>query len=116
MPRRSYTPEQKAEILAKLASGSTVRDTARDLGIPQGTVGNVQNARSTMMNVQEYKEEIARRVLNYANGCFDTLDTQVRILGDRTYIEAHGSDVFAVSQSHRIVGEQLARFLAAVYG
>ena len=114
--RRSYSPAQKAEVIIALNSGLTKREAAAKFEMPEGTVATLQAVSKAIVDVRDYKVEIERRVQQYADACFDTLESQVRTLGDRAYLEAHGADVFAVSQSHRIVGEQLARFLAAAYG
>jgi transposase-like protein len=36
--RRSYTPEQRAQVLALVAGGAAVKRTARETGIPESTV------------------------------------------------------------------------------
>lgn len=107
----------KPQIINDLADGKTVEAVAEKYGVSTATVSKYgAEMRAVVTFEEDFKKEIKRRVTAYATSCFDTLDSQVRLLGERAYIEAHGTDIFSLSQSHRIVGEQLARFLAAIYG
>ena len=67
-------------------------------------------------DVQDYREITRIRVVEYAEAAFETLRNQLQLMGDREYLEAHGGDLGSVAQSHRIITEQLAKFLAAIYG
>lgn len=113
-PMRTYTPDQKAEVIAALASGMTQRQAAKVFNMPAGTVAVWRAGAKSIMLVQDYREVVLASAKQYAAIAWRALNVQAELLSDRQYLTEHGGEVFGLASAHRVVAETLGRILAAV--
>ncbi len=111
--RRSYTPEQKAQLIAALAAGMTQRQVAAQFGVPVGSVAVFAAAAREVALMQDYRDVTQAHIRAAAEQSWRTLDVQLRLLGDRDYLTLHGGEVFSLASAYRVVAETLGRFLLA---
>lgn len=115
-----YTQAEREELQRKaidlFSIGTPVETVADELGISVATASKYRGMVQAIAFEGDYKDYVRQRIEAHARKGFDTLDAQVLTLGDRGYIEAHGGEIFATAQAYRLVGEQIARFLAVIYG
>ena len=115
--RRSYPEELKAEAMGRVLSGETVTAVAKSIGAPRITVEQwMQRGRLAVTEnvTPTVKEKFGALLIEYAGAGLQTLRTQAELLGDTTFLRSETSQIFATAQAHRILGDQLARYLAAL--
>ena len=114
-----YTAAERAEIQRQAidlaAQGVPLETIAAQLHISVSTASKYRGMVLAVAFEDDYKQYVRSRIEQYAAKGFDTLESQLRTLGDREYHDKHGPECFALGQAHRLVGEQIGRFLAAVY-
>lgn len=123
----SYTPAQRAEVLAAMATGESVRQTAARLGIPAGTIGKwraelkqgpVAEVVAEMLTLQpvraatEDKQDLGALVGEYLGAGLRTLRTQAEFAADRTWLEKQNAADLAVF--HGVLADKLIRVLSAL--
>ena len=111
--RRKYTPEERADIIARIAAGQTQAQVTADLGVPSGSVALLAAPAQDLINSADYRFVVLAAAQRYAAKSWRTLDTMLDLLGDREWLEAHPDMVFGVASAHRVLAETLGRILAA---
>ncbi len=108
-----YTPEQKATALAALATGDSIRNVSRRLGISRNTL-TVWRAElpSTAVAEPQKKEALGEQLYGYLEESIDTLTEQVRCAGDVAWIRQQNAAQLAML--HGVMFDKTVRLLAAL--
>ena len=117
MTRRTYTLEEKAAALKRMLAGESPKAVAQAMDIPAATLkqwSHRSRQAVTRAVTRPKKEEFAELILDYVAAGLNSLRSQAGVLGDPTFLRSEGGQVFGVAQAHRLLGDQLARYLAAI--
>lgn len=117
MARKTYTPEQKAEVCAALAGGMSVREAAKHFGMPSGTVATLNAGAKSVVIVQENKQVIGAKAYGYITETLDTLHAQVKHFGSSNFLSdpEQTANAQGLAILHGVIADKLIRFFEA-YG
>ena len=113
-PRREYSEETKAAVMAALLAGQSISEIAREWRIPEGTVkrwsaaarGDIEPVRTAK------KERIGELLIGYLELNLETLQAQVRAFADAEWLKQQGASELAVL--HGVVADKGIRLLEAL--
>lgn len=113
MGRRSYSDEQKAQVIAALLAGQSVREVARAYKIPASTVAGWSAARTARDPIApDTKKEIGALILEYLREVLTTLVAQQRVFRDETWLKRQAASEVAVL--HGVLADKGIRLLEAL--
>jgi len=111
--RRSYSDEQKAQVIAALLAGQSVREVARAYHIPHSTVAGWSAAASRpRANDPNTKKEIGDLILEYLREVLTTLIAQQRVFRDEGWLKQQPASEAAVL--HGVLADKGIRLLEAL--
>jgi transposase-like protein len=115
MGRRTYSDEQKAEVMAALLAGQSVREVAEAYHIPPGTVANWSSAMTrTHPTDASTKKEIGDLILEYLREVLMTLVAQQKVFRNETWLQRQPASEAAVL--HGVLADKGIRLLEALAG
>jgi len=113
MGRRSYSDEQKAQVIAALLAGQSVREVARAYRIPASTIAGWSAARNAPDPIAPYtKKEIGDLILEYLREVLITLVAQQEVFRDATWLRQQPASEAAVL--HGVLTDKAIRLLEAM--
>lgn len=109
---RSYSDETKAQVMAALLAGQTVREAAEEYEIPRGTVGNWSaKLREAGVPVvpDAKKEEFGALILEKLRCLFVAQAAMTKVFSDREWLKQQDASELAVlygvldDKQHRMI-------------
>lgn len=111
--KQGHSPEVKAQVMAALLAGQSIREVARDYNISKSTVGAWAKEKKDVQYVPDTKkEEIGDLIVEYLRTMLRTLITQAEHFGDKQWLTAQGADQLAVL--HGVAMDKTIRILEAI--
>ena len=116
-PRRPYhvfTPEEKAAAIARVLTGISITQVAKELGTNRITVRQWRDGtglKSTALP-PEKKEELGELVTEYLREALRTLRTQAGAFANRDWLE--GQNAHDVAILHGVLADKTTRILSAI--
>jgi len=116
MGNRKYRNETRAQVLAALLAGQSVRSVAKEYRIPQGTVATWKRSLNhTLDHTNDtQKKEMGELIIDYLRDNLTTLRTQLRVFGDATWLAKQAASEAAVL--HGVLADKGIRLLEALAG
>lgn len=113
-PRREYSDEVKAAVMAALMAGQSISSVAADYRIPEGTVKRWSAAnREQLEPVRSAKRErIGDLLIEYLELNLEALKAQARVFADAEWIKGQAASEVAVL--HGVVADKGIRLLEAL--
>ncbi|HPD41468.1 MAG TPA: helix-turn-helix domain-containing protein [Anaerolineae bacterium] len=113
MGRRTYSNEQRAQVIAALLAGQSVREVAREYQIPRSTVGkwSATMDRPTI-DEKDAKKQIGDLILEYLREVLITLVAQQEVFRDATWLRQQPASEAAVL--HGVLTDKAIRLLEAM--
>jgi transposase-like protein len=106
MQRRTYTPEQKAQAMARVLSGETVSGVAREMDIERITLQQwmkrEQHHVTAVVTAPDTGTLLQQRLAVLLEKCLITLTTHVEHYGGEEWIEEQPAET--LMESTRLVG------------
>ena len=113
MGRRSYSNEQKAQVIAALLAGQSVREVAKTYKIPPSTVAGWSLAHNAPDPMDpSTKKEIGVLILDYLREVLTTLVAQQEVFRDATWLRQQPASEAAVL--HGVLADKAIRLLEAM--
>jgi transposase-like protein len=113
--RTSYTPEQKAAVLAALLAGQSISQASEQFGIPLGTVNAWSSRQRPQMQPNApnalVKKEMGDLILEYLRQVLTTLTAQQRVFADEEWLRKQPASELAVL--HGVSADKAFRLLEA---
>lgn len=113
MPRREYSDDTKAAVMAALLAGQSINEVAKSYSIPRGTVANWagQTGRK-QLDATTKKEALGELILVYLQENLCTLAVQSKHFRDLTWLKKQPASELAVL--HGVIADKTIRILAAL--
>jgi len=113
--KREYSEEQKAEVMAALLAGQSVREVARQYNIPRGTIATWSASIDRKISTDsDTKKEIGNLIVGYLAESLNTLRIQVRAFADEEWL--HKQPASEVAVLHGVIADKAIRLLEALAG
>jgi len=125
MPRREYSEETKAQVMAALLAGQSVNSAAREYQIPKGTIshwrdtatGKVAESAAAVDSSESDRTQkspsLDDLLLSYVETNLVTLREQAQFFRDRQWLSRQQASELAVL--HGVIADKTIRILEA-YG
>ncbi len=123
MPRNADNPKPilpldiRNEAIRRVIAGERETLVAQSMGINVQVVhGWVWRSQRQALAQQRasVKAEFSAKILEYLRDGLESLRVQGKLLGDRAFLTSDKGQVAAVAQAHRLMGDTLGRYLAAL--
>ena len=114
--RASYSPEQKAEVLAAILLGESMRSASARLGIPFSTIRSWQVEdlpRAQNVIESETKDALGELVTEYVRESLRTLRLQAGVFAGRDWLEKQNAADVAIL--HGVMADKTIRVLSAIH-
>jgi transposase-like protein len=115
-PRREYSDELKAAVMAALLSGQSIASIAADYRIPEGTIkswaSRQANGEIVATVATSKRERIGELLLEYLALNLEALKAQARVFADAEWIKGQAASEVAVL--HGVVADKGIRLLEAL--
>ena len=110
--RRKYSEETKAQVLAALLAGQSVREAADQYKIPRGTISHWAKGRPRQMETDgDTKKRIGELLISYLEENLTTLAVQARMFRDEEWLkQAHPEQVAVL---HGVLSDKAGKILEA---
>lgn len=114
--RRKYTDQTKAEVMAALLAGQSVRSVAKEYRIPHGTVSSWKRSLNHTLDQPDdtQKREMGDLILAYLRDNLTTLRVQLKVFRDATWLAKQAASEAAVL--HGVLADKGIRLLEALAG
>jgi transposase-like protein len=111
-PRREYSDELKAAVMAALLSGQSVYEAARNYNIPVNTVKTWSSKLDRQPGSTAKRERIGELLVEYLELNLEALKAQARVFADAEWIKEQAASEVAVL--HGVVADKGIRLLEAL--
>lgn len=121
----TYTPEQKAAVMAALLTGQSVTRCSEEYNIPRGTiakwsakldrssgVSNTISSADEAKSIQTTKSQIGLLLLQYIEASIQTLIAQQSVFNDEKWLRLQPASELAVL--HGVIADKTAKLLEAM--
>lgn len=106
-----HTDEIKAQVIAALLDGQSIRQVAQQYSIPKTTVQNwKKEAQNPKYGTQ--KKEVSELLLDYLKANLEALRAQAEVFKDRAWLEKQSASEVAVL--HGVMTDKAIRLLEAM--
>lgn len=111
--RRTYSDEQKAQVIAALLAGQSVREVARTYHVPRSTVASwSSDEHRPRVDDLDRKKEIGALILEYLREVLTTLVAQQKVFRDESWLKQQPASEAAVL--HGVLADKGIRLLEAL--
>ncbi len=114
---RTYTQQQKSEVLAAILTGSSLLSVAEETGIPYSTIQrwSVTEPRKLgiVEHVEDEKEELGALVTEYIRESLRTLTVQARQFASPDWLQKQSANDVAIL--HGVMADKTIRVLSAIH-
>lgn len=116
MGRRRYTNESRAQVMAALLAGQSIRAVARQYRIPEGTVASWKRTlNGPLDNMHDAeKREVGDLILGYLRELLVTTRGQLKVFRDEKWLGNQPASEAAVL--HGVLADKAIRLLEALAG
>jgi transposase-like protein len=108
--RQQYGDEIKAQVIAALMEGQSIRQVAEQYHIPKSTVAEWKN--QDVRTDRTQKKEIGELLTDYLRANLEALRSQVEVFSDKDWLKKQ--DASSVAVLHGVMTDKAIRLLEAM--